>query len=146
MTPRDNWSGQGLIGADISFGYLNKLPMRKRDITNVQKSEQMKSIFGGLGGGSTALKREPTQEGLSEDDEPDCNDIQKSTAQDAVNNIGGPIAYEEAKDNGAGEGCEIIDDGDGSYYDEEEDGDATNGMQNYEEAWSEVEEQLMIAA
>lgn len=45
------------------------------------------------------------------------------------------------------EGGEIVDDGDGSYYDEEEDGDAaaTNGMRNYEEAWSEVEEQLMIA-
>lgn len=48
MTPRDNWSGQGLIGADISFGFLNKLPMRKRDIANNRKAEQMKSIFGGL--------------------------------------------------------------------------------------------------
>lgn len=39
MTPRDNWSGQGLIGADISFGFLNRLPMRKRDIANNRKAE-----------------------------------------------------------------------------------------------------------
>lgn len=32
VTPRDNWSGEGLLGADISFGYLNKIPMRQRDI------------------------------------------------------------------------------------------------------------------
>ena len=69
MTPRDNWSGQGLIGADISFGYLNKLPMRKKDITNMRKAEQMKSIFSGLTSGGAVSNREPTQEGLSDDDD-----------------------------------------------------------------------------
>lgn len=60
VTPRDNWGGQGLVGADISFGYLNKLPMRKKDITNMRKAEQMKSIFGGLAGTSSPAKRQPT--------------------------------------------------------------------------------------
>ena len=69
VTPRDNWSGQGLIGADISFGYLNKLPMRKKDITNMRKAEQMKSIFSGLTTGGAASNREPTQEGLSDDED-----------------------------------------------------------------------------
>ena len=50
MTPRDNWSGEGLLGADISFGFLNRLPMRKKDIANEQKANKMKSIFGGIGG------------------------------------------------------------------------------------------------
>ena len=66
MIPRDNWGGQGLLGADISFGYLNKLPLRQRDIANNKKAEKMKSIFGGLSGKG---KRQPTQEGLSSDDE-----------------------------------------------------------------------------
>lgn len=34
VTPRNNWSGEGLIGADISFGFLNRLPMRKKDLAN----------------------------------------------------------------------------------------------------------------
>ena len=69
VTPRDNWSGQGLIGADICFGYLNKLPMRKRDMVNVRKAEKMKAIFGGL-----TSKRVPTQEGLSDDDDVSATD------------------------------------------------------------------------
>ena len=69
MIPRDNWGGQGLLGADISFGYLNKLPLRQRDIANNKKAEKMKSIFGGLSGKGNTHKRQPTQEGLSSDDE-----------------------------------------------------------------------------
>lgn len=65
LTPRSNWGGQGLLGADISFGYLNSLPMRRRDIVHQNKAEKMKSIFGGLSSG----KREPTQEGLSSGDD-----------------------------------------------------------------------------
>lgn len=57
------------MGADISFGYLNRLPMRKKDITNMKKAEQMKSIFGGLAGSSASANRQPTQEGLSDDDD-----------------------------------------------------------------------------
>jgi len=52
--PRDDWSGEGLIGADVSFGYLNKLPMRKKDIANEKKACQMKSIFGGISNQSGA--------------------------------------------------------------------------------------------
>lgn len=26
VEPRDNWGGEGYLGADISFGFLNKLP------------------------------------------------------------------------------------------------------------------------
>ena len=66
VTPRDNWSGQGLMGADISFGYLNKLPMRQKDIAQERKQLQMKSIFGGITG---SAKRIPTSEGLSDEDE-----------------------------------------------------------------------------
>ena len=72
VLPRDNWSGQGLLGADISFGYLNKLPLRKRDMQNIKKAEKMKSIFGGISSSSPASasgKREPTAEGLSSDDD-----------------------------------------------------------------------------
>ena len=39
VTPRENWGGQGLVGADVSFGYLNRLPMRKQDISNMRKAE-----------------------------------------------------------------------------------------------------------
>ena len=77
VTPRDNWGGQGLVGADISFGYLNKLPMRKRDITNMKKAESMKSIFGGLTSGAAA-KREPTQEGLSDDENTESSSAKNS--------------------------------------------------------------------
>ena len=45
IEPRDNWGGEGLIGADISFGYCNQLPIRQRDIVNNQKRNQMKNIF-----------------------------------------------------------------------------------------------------
>lgn len=106
VTPRDNWSGQGLIGADISFGYLNKLPMRKRDIQHQRKAEQMKNIFGGLGSGP-ANNRVPTQEGLSDDED---NKIEET--KNDQDNLAKPIAYEEAADEG-----------EDSYYDEEEDGD-----------------------
>ena len=75
VIPRDNWSGEGLLGADISFGFLNRLPVRKRDIANEKKAEQMKSIFGGIGANSAGYSdnglsgREPTSEGLSSDDD-----------------------------------------------------------------------------
>lgn len=36
IVPRDDWGGQGLLGADISFGFLNKLPMRKADLANLE--------------------------------------------------------------------------------------------------------------
>lgn len=51
IVPRDNWSGQGLLGADISFGYLNRLPLRKKDIVNEKKANRMKSIFGEIASG-----------------------------------------------------------------------------------------------
>jgi len=31
LVPTDGWGGEGLIGADISFGYFNQLPLRKVD-------------------------------------------------------------------------------------------------------------------
>ena len=69
MTPRDNWSGEGLLGADISFGFLNRLPMRKKDIANEQKANKMKSIFGGIGGQTQGSRFEPTYETCSSDEE-----------------------------------------------------------------------------
>ena len=78
LTPRGNWGGQGLLGADISFGYLNKLPLRKRDIKNQQKSDSMKNVFGGL----SSNKRVPTQEGLSSDENEELkNDNTESQEQ-----------------------------------------------------------------
>ena len=70
------------MGADISFGYLNKLPMRQKDIAQERKQLQMKSIFGGLTGSS---KRIPTSEGLSDEDEKEAAQklaaINEETAQ-----------------------------------------------------------------
>ena len=43
--------------------------MRKKDITNMRKAEQMKEIFGGLTSGYSPANREPTQEGLSDDED-----------------------------------------------------------------------------
>ena len=54
MVPRDDWSGEGLIGADVSFGYLNKLPMRNKDIANEKKANQMKTIFGCISSNQSA--------------------------------------------------------------------------------------------
>ena len=39
VSPRGDWGGQGLIGADVSFGFLNRLPMRKQDIENMRKAD-----------------------------------------------------------------------------------------------------------
>jgi len=71
IVPRDNWSGQGLLGADISFGYLNRLPLRRRDIANEKKANQMQKIFGTLS--KSQGNRQPTEEGLSSDDELTCS-------------------------------------------------------------------------
>jgi len=66
----------------------------------------MKNIFGGLGSGP-ANNRVPTQEGLSDDED---NKIEET--KNDQDNLAKPIAYEEAADEG-----------EDSYYDEEEDGD-----------------------
>ena len=64
VTPRDDWNGQGLMGADISFGFLNRLPLRRRDKQRIKKQQQMKTLFSGLNGGP----REPTMEDISDDE------------------------------------------------------------------------------
>jgi hypothetical protein len=48
IVPSDDWGGQGLLGADISFGFLNKLPLRQKDQENNAQRDKMKSIFGRL--------------------------------------------------------------------------------------------------
>mmetsp|Transcript_19136 Transcript_19136/g.23665 ORF Transcript_19136/g.23665 Transcript_19136/m.23665 type:complete len:101 (-) Transcript_19136:1162-1464(-) len=75
VVPRDNWSGEGLIGADVSFGFLNRLPMRKRDQANEKKAQSMKNVFGLFSGKAESAndsaedgQREPTSEGLSSSD------------------------------------------------------------------------------
>ena len=50
IMPKSNWGGQGLIGADISFGYFNRLPLRKKDKENADKRSKMQGIFGKLVG------------------------------------------------------------------------------------------------
>lgn len=37
LKPKEDWGGKGLLGADISFGFLNKLPLRKIDKQNIRK-------------------------------------------------------------------------------------------------------------
>ena len=68
VEPRDNWGGEGLLGADISFGYFNKLPMRKRDILNNQKRQQMKNVFSGIQAGLEGTNQ-PTMEDVDDDDD-----------------------------------------------------------------------------
>ncbi len=36
------------MGADISFGFLNKLPLRKVDLKNLEKREKMVGVFSKL--------------------------------------------------------------------------------------------------
>lgn len=36
------------MGADISFGFLNKLPLRKIDLKNLEKREKMVGVFSKL--------------------------------------------------------------------------------------------------
>lgn len=84
--------------------------MRKRDILNARKAEQMKNIFESLASG----KRQPTQEGLSDDEEDGIPviDAQSNPGNGAGHQSQGhtdPIVYREAAD-----------DGEESYYDEEE--------------------------
>lgn len=43
-----------MLGADISFGYLNKLPLRKVDHANLEKREKMAGIFNKLTTSGTA--------------------------------------------------------------------------------------------
>jgi hypothetical protein len=32
LTPNKGWGGKGLLGCDVSFGYFNKIPLRRRDM------------------------------------------------------------------------------------------------------------------
>ena len=50
LTPRKDWGGQGILGCDVSFGYFNKIPLRKKDLENINQSKGLKSIFGKLTG------------------------------------------------------------------------------------------------
>ena len=50
ITPNRNWGGQGLLGCDVSFGYLNKIPLRKKDRKRLEEKGKMKGIFGRLTG------------------------------------------------------------------------------------------------
>ena len=40
ITPKQ-WDGQGLIGADVSFGYFNSIPLRAKDKENLEKRNKM---------------------------------------------------------------------------------------------------------
>lgn len=48
VVPRDDWGGAGMLGADISFGFLNKLPLRKADVALAEKRSRMTGIFNKL--------------------------------------------------------------------------------------------------
>ena len=122
VLPRDNWSGQGLIGADISFGYLNRLPMRKRDLANEKKAESMRQIFGGLTGGSSSNStdpsgqgRVPTSEGLSSDEDDPRPCSKPGSSSDLVTPTTRQVEAINYVEAGEGE------DGEESYYDEEDD-------------------------
>jgi hypothetical protein len=62
LTPNRNWGGVGLLGCDVSFGYFNKIPLRKKDTEIMNQKKGMKNIFGKLtgesGGGSSSNNKE----------------------------------------------------------------------------------------
>ena len=55
-----------MIGADISFGYFNRLPLRKKDKENLEKRNKMQGIFGKITGKNMGT---PKSEGGSDSDE-----------------------------------------------------------------------------
>lgn len=65
ITPK-NWDGAGLIGADISFGYFNRLPLRKKDQENLEKRNKMQNIFGKLSNNSQKQERVESDSGEEE--------------------------------------------------------------------------------
>ena len=68
LIPQTNWGGQGLIGADISFGYFNRLPLRKKDKENADKRDKMQGIFGKL---TSADSKQAEADSDSEDEKAD---------------------------------------------------------------------------
>ena len=44
LTPRQ-WNGQGLLGCDVSFGFFNKLPLRRKDLQQMKKPQGLHSVF-----------------------------------------------------------------------------------------------------
>ena len=69
LVPKEGWGGDGLIGADISFGFFNTLPLRKIDKKNQQKRDKMKGIFSKL-----------TDDAAQEDDSESEEETKKSPA------------------------------------------------------------------
>eukprot|EP00347_Sterkiella_histriomuscorum_P010274 403376928 len=49
LIPRE-WNGNGLLGCDVSFGYFNKIPLRKIDQERITKKYGLAGIFGKLTG------------------------------------------------------------------------------------------------
>ena len=35
LIPKRGWGGVGMLGCDVSFGYFNKIPLRQKDIDNM---------------------------------------------------------------------------------------------------------------
>lgn len=52
LTPRKDWGGQGILGCDVSFGYFNKIPLRRKDIENMNQNQGLRNILGKLTGDS----------------------------------------------------------------------------------------------
>jgi hypothetical protein len=50
LTPNTDWGGQGLLGCDVSFGYLNRIPFREKDRARMQERQSMLGIFNKLTG------------------------------------------------------------------------------------------------
>lgn len=50
LTPNRKWGNKGLLGCDVSFGYLNKIPLRAIDRERASERKAMQSIFGKLSG------------------------------------------------------------------------------------------------
>lgn len=59
LTPSKDWGGQGLLGADISFGYFNKIPLREKDLKKLKEKEGMLGILGKLTGDNKSATDPP---------------------------------------------------------------------------------------
>ena len=45
LIPSWDWDGQGLLGCDVSFGYFNRLPLRGKDLKNLEERKGLLGVF-----------------------------------------------------------------------------------------------------
>ncbi|CDW86888.1 golgi reassembly stacking protein [Stylonychia lemnae] len=78
LTPKQ-WKGYGLLGCDVSFGLLNKIPLRKIDLQRIQSKQGLAGVFGKLTGEDVLQQESPQQVQLNtgKDQGPKSGDLSK---------------------------------------------------------------------